>query len=197
MNSKIADLIKAEIENLPFVDKIAGIVKPVTYTDKQGTEKTFPIALNDATACQPGHYMDLCPDSTKLSIIYFEDLGMDVVNACCYYTDVEAKLRLVCWINLAKINTAYSDANLIKWKLIQVIPRRLANSEWATKIFIKFAGEELKSPDIFAAYSYDEKQNQYLMFPFDYFALNYTIKYSISMDSDCLTDIILNPRLCT
>jgi len=196
MNAKIADLIKEQIQDLNFIDKLAGIVKPVTYTDKAGNSKTFPVALNDASACDPGHYTDLVPDSSKISIIYFEDLGTDVVNAGCRYVDVEAKIRLVCWVNLAKVNTDYSDANLLKIKLLQTIPKRLTNTDWVTKIFVKFAGEEPKD-NLFSAYTYDEKQTQYLMYPFDYFGLNYNVKYSIPMNSECLDNIVLNPKICT
>lgn len=196
MNTKIADLIKAEIQELNFIDKIAGVVKPLTYKDKDGNEKTFPVAVDGSIPCDPGHYTDLVPDSTKLSIIYFEDKGIDVVNAGCYYVDCEASLRLVCWCNLAKINANYTDAQALKIRLIQGIPRRLDNSDWATKILVMFEGEEQKSRDIFSAYTYDESKDQFLMYPYDYFALNYKIKYSIPLDTSCISEVILNPKIC-
>ena len=48
MNQQIANIIKAKIEGLDFVDKIAGLVS-VTYMnvlDKEGNkvQKSFPIA---------------------------------------------------------------------------------------------------------------------------------------------------------
>jgi len=196
MNSKIADILKDQIDELSFIDKIAGLVKPITYTDKQGNEKTFPVAVNPARPCSPSEYMDLVPDSSKLSVIYLEDLGMSVINSGCPYVDIESKLRLVCWCNLSRVNVDLTDAGLLKLALMLAIPKRIANVDWITKILVKFDGEETKTPDIFGAYSYDEKQNQYLMFPYDYFALNYTVRYSIPMDSDCITAVKLNPKIC-
>lgn len=196
MNAKIADLIKAQIETLNFVDKIAGVVKPVTYTDKEGNEKTFPVAVGGETPCNPGDYTDLVPDSKKISIIYFEDGGIDVINAGCNYVDCEATLKLVCWCNLARINADYRDAQALKIRIIQAIPKRLANSDWATKILVLFAGEETKGKDIFSQYSYSEPDSQYLMYPYDYFALNYRIRYSIPMDTSCISEVVINPKIC-
>jgi hypothetical protein len=196
MNAKIADILKDQLTELSFVDKLAGLVKPITYTDKAGNEKTFPVAVDGATPCDPMHYTDLVPDSSKLSIIYFEDQGMDVINSGCRYVDCETKLKLVCWCNLAKINADIVSAELLKLAIMMTIPTRIDNTDWVTKIFVKFEGEETKSPDIFGGYTYDEKQNQYLMYPYDYFALNYSVKYSIPMNAECIDTLILNPKLC-
>lgn len=194
MNSKIAEILKDQVSGLTWVDKIAGLVKPITYTDKAGTIKKMPVYLRDnPTLCDPGDYTDLVPDSSKMSILYFEDGGMDVVNAGCLYIDILSSLKLVCWCNLKLINPAYSSALLLKLQVINTIPKRIPNTDWVTKINVQFAGDDLKNP--FTDYTYDE-QKQFLMWPFDYFALNYKVRFSVPLNEECYDAINLNPQIC-
>ena len=195
MTDKIAQLILNEISTLNWVDKTAGVVKALSVNVKN-EEKVYPIYLNSALPCDTSTYTDLVPDSSKMSIIYFEDGGSEVIESGCKYTDMEATLKLVCWVNLKRINIDYTDAEYIKLNLINNIPSHIDNTDWVTKIRVMFEGEEPKGADIFSDYTYDEAENQYLIYPFDFFALNYRVKYSIPMDSDCLTDIIINPGVC-
>ena len=196
MTDKIAQLILDEISSLNWIDKTAGVVKPLRVKVKGGEEKIYPIYLNSAMPCDSSTYTDLVPDSSKRSVLYFEDGGVDVVESGCRYTDMEATLKLVCWVNLKKINTTYTSAEPIKLDLINNIPARIANTDWVTKIRVMFEGEETKSAGIFSEYTYDEAEAQYLIYPYDFFALNYKIRYSVPMDSDCLTAITINPGIC-
>jgi len=194
MNAKIAEILKDEISSLAWIEKIAGLVKPVTYKDKSGEEKTMPVYTSDTDLCHISHYEDFCPDSKKKSIVYFEDQGMDVLNAGCNYIDIETNLRIVCWCNLKLINPEYSDAILLKLDIIKNITQNPANNDWVTKIDVQFEGEETKSPDIFSDYTYDE-QKQFLMYPYDYFALNYKVRYSVPVN-ECFDDIVISPDIC-
>jgi hypothetical protein len=194
MNSKIAEILKDQVSGLSWIDKIAGLVRPVTYTDKAGTKKTMPVYYRDnPTLCDPGDYTDLVPDSSKMSILYFEDGGMDVANAGCMFIDITSSLKLVCWCNLKLINPAYSSALALKLEVIRTIPINIANTDWVTKINVSFEGED--SGDPFKSYTYDA-QKQYMMWPFDYFALNYKVRFSIPRNAECYDDIVLNPQIC-
>ena len=194
MISKVAELIKSEISSIIWIDKIGGIVKP-GRVKVAGEDKIFPIYLNDlADPCNASVYLDFVPDSKKMSIVYFEDQGIDVVNSGCTFTDCIGSLKLVCWANLEKINIDYTSAEILKLDLLKNIPARLPNTEWVTKILATFEGEDIKSPAIFGAYTYDETMTQYLIYPYDYFALNYKVKFSIA--SECFEDVVLNPKIC-
>ena len=196
MTEKIAQLILNEISTLNWLDKIGGVVKPLRVNVKGGVEKVYPVCLNSETICDSSRYTDMVPDSSKRSILYFEDGGVDVIESGCKYTDMEASLKLVCWVNLPRINNAYTNAEIIKLNLINSIPSRIANTDWVTKIRVIFDGEEPKSAGIFSEYTYDEAEIQYLIYPYDFFALNYKIRYSVPMDSDCLTAVVINPAVC-
>jgi len=194
MITKIAELIRTEISGLTWADRIGGVVKPARIS-VAGEEKVFPIDFNNlADPCNPSVYLDFVPDSSKRSIIYFEDQGLEVVNSGCTFTDCTASLKLVCWTNLARINADYTDAVPLKLDLVKNIPARLPNTDWITKILATFAGEDTKSPAIFSAYTYDETMTQYLIYPYDYFALNYSVKFSFA--NSCFEDVVLNPKVC-
>jgi hypothetical protein len=154
----------------------------------------MPVYLrSDPTLCDPGDYTDLVPDSSKMSIIYFEDKGLDVVNAGCLFLDVVSSIKLVCWCNLKLINPSYFSALQLKLQVIRTIPTRIANTDWVTKINVQFAGDEPGNP--FTGYTYDE-QKQFLMWPFDYFSLNYKVRFSVPLEADCYDEITLNPDIC-
>lgn len=194
MITKIAELIKAEISALEWIERIGGVVK-AARVKVAGEEKVFPIDFNNlADPCDSSVYLDFVPDSSKMSIIYFEDQGIEVVNSGCSFTDCTASLRLVCWANLERINADYTDAVPLKLDLIKNIPARLPNTDWITKILTNFTSEETKSPAIFGAYTYDETMTQYLIYPYDYFALNYSVKFSFA--GSCFDEVILNPKVC-
>ncbi len=194
MNTKIAEILKDQLTSLSWIDKIAGLVKPVTYTDKAGTKKTMPIYFrDDPTLCDSGDYTNLVPDSSKMSILYFEDGGLDVINAGCMYIDILSSLKLVCWCNLKLINPAYSSALLLKLQVIRTIPINIPNTDWVTKINVSFDGDDLTNP--FTQYTYDE-QKQFLMWPYDYFALKYKVRFSVPLNAECYDDITLNPSIC-
>jgi len=197
MTGKIAQLLLSQFSTLNWVDKTAGVVKPLRVKIKGGEEKIYPVALNTSEdACDTSTYTDLVPDSSKMSILYFEDEGSDVIESGCKYTDIECSLKLVCWLNLPKINADYTDALNIKLDLINNIPAHIANTDWVTKIRVMFEGEEPKSAAIFSEYTYDEAEHQYLIYPYDFFALNYRVKFSIPMSSECLTAIVIDPSAC-
>lgn len=194
MITKIAELIKTEISTLEWVERIGGVVKSARI-NIAGEEKIFPIDFKSlADPCDSSVYLDFVPDSSKMSIIYFEDQGLEVVNSGCSFTDCTASLRLVCWANLERINADYTDAITLKLDLIKNIPARLPNTDWVTKIFASFTSEETKTPAIFGAYTYDESMTQYLIYPYDYFALNYNVKFSFA--GSCFDDVVLNPKVC-
>jgi len=192
MNQAIANIIRGHIEDLDFVDKIAGLVAAVTFDVKSGDEivqKTFPIACCvDTDECIAGAYEDLMPSSKYNTLIYFEDGGISFdryESKWGYYTST---LRLVCWINVAKIlgdecnieTTCSHSAHLIA-EIIRALPLFAENHPPFDQVYSEVMSQEVRSNSIFSAYSYDEKHTQYLMYPYDYFALNIETKFAVCL----------------
>jgi hypothetical protein len=195
MNQAIADIIKGHIESLDFVDKIAGLVSPMTFEmrdkDNNMVEKTFPIACCvSAMDCKGGSYNELMPDSTYKTVIYFEDQGVSFQRAESNWKYYQSNLRLVCWINIAlilgddcKSGTACTYSAHIIAEIIRALPRFPENHSPFDHVYSEITGQEVRNPSIFSAYTYDEKHTQYLMYPYDYFALNIQTNFAICLES--------------
>lgn len=202
MNALIADIIKTAIEDLAFVDRIAGIVKPVTISediDGQKRVKTFPVACNVTEAdCVSGQYTDLVPNSQKNSVIYFEDLGVQFIGNVKSEMRFRSQLRLVCWLNLKRMGI--TDCNWSSTATLHIIKSILqADVPFNSTPFtgMKYTGisQPVKSASIFSKYSYSEQVNQYLLYPYDYFAVDFVVEYGVK--AACIEDLPeLGPELC-
>jgi hypothetical protein len=130
--------------------------------------------------------------------MYFEDVSKAVLEVNRDYTSMEAVIRLVGWFNLKKINSSLTDADLMLMNVINAIPETYPPLPGATpylnRIRVMFAGQEPRSADIFGAYSYDEAEKQYLIYPFDYWAINYRILYSVA--PSCVPEVEIIPDPC-
>lgn len=193
MNQTIANIIKDYIDDLDFVDKIAGLVSTtyLTVTDDKGTKvtKSFPISCTTTVDdCKEGLYNDLCPDSKYKTIIYFEDGGVTFNKHEGVFKCFTSRLRLVCWINIPKLydevcpsgDPCTASAAIIK-KILCALPTHPVNVSPFANVFPVVTNQAVRSNAIFSQYSYNEKQTQYLMYPYDYFALDITTDFCICM----------------
>lgn len=195
MNNKLAVILRDQISDLNWIDKIAGLVQTANIRIKSGddtSEKSYPISCSiSEDACLKGAYQDLCPDSKKKSIAYFEDRGLAfdrMEGNRLFYT---SSLRLVCWLNLKKIQDENCDKDVIGCGtsgdyVLEVIKKFNYvpfNSGGLYGIMIQPPSQVERSVEIFSKYTYNEEALQYLMFPYDYFALDFTVNFMIP----CLT----------
>lgn len=196
MNQAIADIIKGHISGLDFVDKIAGLVSTayMDVTDKNGNlvQKAFPIACCvTADDCKEGAYNELMPDSSYNTVIYFEDMGVSFDKYESNWKYYTSKLRLVCWINVAKIlndtchsGTVCTRAAHIITEIIRALPEFPENHTPFHRLYSEVVSQEVRDNSIFGKYTFDEKHIQYLMYPYDYFALDIETHFSICLNSD-------------
>jgi hypothetical protein len=201
MNQAIANIIKGHIEDLDFVEKIAGLVAPLTFEikdkDNNMVQKTVPIACCvTADDCKEGAYNDLMPNSDYQTVIYFEDAGVTFERTEGNWKYFTSNLRLVCWININKIlNTSCKSqspciyAAHIITEIMRALPEFPENNHAPIeKVFTEIVSQEIRTPSIFGAYTYDEKHSQYLMSPYDYFALNLKTTFAICLRSTSVPD---------
>ncbi|MEN6568980.1 MAG: hypothetical protein ABFC18_03105 [Rikenellaceae bacterium] len=194
MNQQIANIIKAKIEGLDFIDKIAGLVSTtylnITDNEENKVTKSFPVACNvTAQDCLNGSYNDLCPNTKYKTVIYFEDGGVDFNKREGRFICYTSRLRLVCWINVAKYVaecckeglTCTASAAIIK-DILCALPSQPEYISPYSSVYPVVTGQLVRSNSIFSAYTYNETQTQYLMAPFDYFALNIETTFCICMD---------------
>lgn len=189
MNQAIANILKGFIDDLTFVDKIAGMVS-TQYMTIEGVDKSYPVACCvTADDCKQGAYNDLTLNSAYKTVIYFEDGGVTFVRAQGNFRHYQSRLRLVCWINVAKLNEdpCYTDipctaSTNILIEIIRAIPNFPANYSPFQQVRFEVVAQVVRDNSIFSKYTYNEKQTQYLMAPYDYFAIDIETTFAICME---------------
>lgn len=196
MVNLIVNEIVDSLAALPFVDKITGIVKRATVSDQLGNIKTFPVALNlDVSQCSDSELLDYVPDSTKTSIIYFEDRGVSFNGCDSSGLQFTANFLLVCWFNYLKINPTLTNTSQIVANIIKYLPLgNMGNISPISAVYLEIGSQEPNTGAIFSPYSYKEEVSQYITYPYDYVALNLRADYKLRVD--CVEDITLDPAEC-
>lgn len=189
MNRKIANILKERIEGLSFVDRIAGLVQPVRVDVKSGdgrSEKVFPISCDlEYSECIKGKYEDLAPNSRYKSVVYFEDNGVRFVRRERHLLYYESSLRLVGWLNLAKLYDKECKPDVCDLsacaitEVIQAIDSSPYHDDPFMHLYSIITSQEIRDANIFGRYTYNEKVTQYLMSPYDFFALNIQTAFAI------------------
>jgi len=203
MINDIGDIIIARINTLPFIDKIAGVVKILSYTnidkDNRPVKNTFPVyckAPINLDACDTSRYLDLCPDDKKKSVLYLEDKGIRFISITGTKITFRASFDLVCWLNLPLLgveNCSFSAAaltNIIQKLIGKGIPFQ---SGIYQQIKLTPVFEQSKSVNPFIKYTYNLENQQILMYPYDYFVLSIDAEFIV--DSRCIEEIVLNPPI--
>lgn len=199
MISQVGDIIIDRIEDLPFMDKYAGVVRIARYKDPtaEGTAKTkiFPVSCKiTEEQCDDGRYMDLCPDSKKKSVLYLEDTSLRPTKKNGHIWEFTATYDLICWLNMPKLgfsDCSYSGIAIAG--ILKKIATRPFNSGIYQLVNIQFAGQKPKSINPFAKYTYDETITQFLLYPYDYFALMLQVDFRVDMR--CINIQDLGPAL--
>jgi len=101
------------------------------------------------------------------------------------------QVGLVCWLSQKRLGTNQcSITPLIVANIIKALgTNKRFNDGLYIKARIQVAGEVAKTPAIFGRYTFDEKQTQFLMYPFDYFALDIVVDFRVN--ADCIDDFVV------
>ena len=203
MINDIGEIIISRINTLPFVDKIGGVVKILSYSnvdkDNNTVKQSFPVECKapiNLDACDTSRYLDLCPDDKKKSVIYLEDNGVRIVQSEGFKISFRASFDLVCWLNLPLLgveNCSFSAAvitNIIKNLIGKGVPFQ---SGIYQQVRIQPLFEQSKNVNPFSKYTYNLENQQLLMYPFDYFVLSIDIDFIV--DARCIDQIVLNPPI--
>ncbi len=181
MTGLIVDSIVTTLKTLDYITRAGGIVTPAKV-EKQNQNYTMPIIRNtDKGECNPSEFIDFVPDDRETVMVYFEERGpANVIGETTRYKEIEHDLRLVAWINSKKFGAETVNA---QYEILQTLPVTI-NITPLSLIQIEIDGIAEKDPVIFDKYGYDSSKNQYLIYPFDYFSINITVKYRITLGCD-------------
>ena len=189
MNNKIANIVVGFIEDLPWIEKLSGLTQVARVSQSSGdskVEKRFPIscAMNYDDACKLGTYDELSPDSKYKSVVFFEDDSFSLdekVGDKLYY---ESTIRLVAWLNLCKIEDSCGTSGDYVLSIIKALPAMAYNYGVMLGITIDVTSQLQRDVSIFSKYTFNEKQTQYLMYPYDFFALEIRTRFHVK--SECI-----------
>lgn len=205
MVKEIAHEIKEKLLSLPFADVVAGLAQTLTTTDSAGdttpqtVTKKLPVSYDvsmSGSDCM-GKEILLIPDSSRRSIIYFEDFGVQAAGGVRMATAFNSSLRLVCWLNRANIlQDTYQEITgrcqaAIIGKVCHKNPETVGMFQRLTINVAKILPQDA---GIFSRYTYDETQRQYLRPPFEFFAIDLTCKFSVQ--NSCLDGINWHRSAC-
>lgn len=190
MNASIAELIRDRIEALSFVDKIAGLVRVVEKV-REGAKVIVPVGIEvtDPLQCEESTLLSLVPDKRYTTIVYFEDRGCTPVKTRTRGTTWTSHIRLVCWVNTAKLNGDQLAGDKIQQRFIGAIAGSMYNSGPFLGIKHRMEGIPAKGAAIFNQYTYDQSARPYLMHPYDAFAIDIATEFRIKPGCEDQVDV--------
>jgi hypothetical protein len=173
MNNKIANIIVGYIKELSWIDKIAGLTQIAKVT-QGGVEKRFPIScdLTFDDACTTGCYDELMPNSQYSSVVFFEDGSFNFIRQEGGKLLYESRLRLVAWLNYKKLPGGCGSSGDYVISIIKALPAFPQNVGDMIRLSITVTSQAQRSSGVFSKYTFDEKTSQFLMLPFDFFAID-------------------------
>lgn len=185
MIKELSQAMKQRIEDLSFIDKIAGLVKTIETNSKEDQKLIkFPAAVESASPPMAWNYTDLVPNSNKKSIFYFEGRGVKMGGITQKGVQADATIRLIGWLNhnFGAGSDIAAAAQIIK-RLAGVNPFNVGVLHQVSVAPVTFLDSEEK---LFSRYTYDEKVNQFLMAPFSAFAIDFKVSFILS--TNCLPE---------
>lgn len=184
---KITDIIKERIENanLQYIETLAGLTR-IDHVEKKVSkdaliQKSFPIYCDLNDGCNTSKALPLIPDRKKKSLFYFEDArGINVGGTDRGFVNYTAFVRLIGWINpkLLGSEDCSITAPIIN-ELIFVMMGNSFNSGDFAKIKTRILNVPPKEPGLFSKYKYNRNFVELLDKPYDYFAIDIAIDFSI------------------
>lgn len=195
MITAIGNILIEQLGELPFLDKVAGVVKTITYKDDGILKKLPASCASSEEDCRKGNYRDLCPDNGKKSVLYLEDKGLRLIKKEAGVFYWRASYGLVCWLNMPALG--FSDCSYSAIAIMGILSKLPSSPIPSTGIYsrVNFIpnGEDPKNQNPFQKYTYEETINQFLLYPYDYFVLSIDVEFCVN--KACLTPSVLQPPI--
>lgn len=197
MNKELATVLRNKLASLPFVDVLAGLAQTVTTQDSNlenpeaaAVVKRFPVSYDTLGVDCQGKEVGLMPDSSRKSIIYFEDFGIATTGRLHGQTGYNSSLRLICWINRANlVGDSYKEiSGRCMASIIDLLAgRNPENVGMFNRLTVDVVRIPQQDAGLFGRYTYNETDRQYLRPPFEFFGIDLTCKYYVP--AKCLQGI--------
>lgn len=167
--------LQSRLSELAWLDIVAGVVR-AQKMNVEGVEKTLP-AMPDPN--DPDGYVLLTPADQYSGISYFDVLSngqRDELSGGRAFR-MEAVVRLVVWLNMKRLSGNVPQAMAA---IVSKLNGRYNDIAPVGNIVVTPLQEVPKTPAIFSRWTYDEAETQYLMLPYDYFAFDFNLMFTLS-----------------
>lgn len=207
MNKGIAHILMYQLKDLPFIQRFGGLASVVTKTDSlinEGNTRNvihkFPVSADyiDSTLdCPTNGLINLTPNSGLTGLMFFEDYGCKKSGRNGRFDLYDSRLRLIVWLNTSKLinstdDTAldvHSTTTIVHAKISQLL-KEMENKNYPPYGRVRINEDSIvpQGENIFGKYSFDEANTQYLMPPFEHYAVDLTVKFMFN--PNCVDDMI-------
>ena len=169
--------LQSRLSELAWLDLVAGVVREQKL-NVDGKVKTLPAMPDPDNA---GEYILLVPADEHSGIAYFDVLSNqkrgDVSGGRAYL--MESVVRLVVWLNTKRL----SPSSVIPQAMAAIVSKLSGNYSDVSPVgslAVTPLQEVPKTPAIFSKWTYDEAESQYLMLPYEYFAFDFQMMFTLS-----------------
>lgn len=170
--------LRRPLIDLGWIDIAGGLVREqkIRVGDVEKTLPAFPDPEDHA------QMILLTPDSGRSVITYFEVMANqnrgDVSGGRGHM--FSSTVRLVAWFNTQRLAPSGVVPQAMAAMVSALAGYRFADVAPVGNIRVVPLQEVPKSPAIFARWTYDEAETQFLMPPFDYFAFDFSVSFTLS-----------------
>lgn len=206
MVSQALSLVADTFRDLPWVDKYSGLTRTARRQtvdrDNKRSTQSFPVTIEcSADDCwNKSRYKDLVPDSSRKSIVYWEQTGdLPITPLNRKFLSAQTSLRLYCWFNLLALGKDDCDfKSLVFAELVRVFYRKKINlEENEFKISnLKLVPLRLNSFDKslthFAKYTYGDLEALFV-YPYDFCTIDFEL--SFTMPVNCFPEIAIGDEI--
>lgn len=193
MNKSISIKLMTRLLGLPYIQKYGGVVQtiqkviPVDGVDKPIIKRIpisavhqAPAGCTDLTTATSLHFI---PESKLKGMLYFEDNGsvIDTSKRHSMLNFWRSRLRLVVWMNQKLLTESY-DIELVSKAMAEMIGLLTVpaeNFDVIKHMTVQVANIPPATSAIFAEYDYNEKETQFLMPPYDFFAIDLDVSFGV------------------
>ncbi len=185
MNKSLSLILLDKFSDASYLDRTSGVVQIVSkyFEVADGGpkyEKKIPYATSATLQDLATMAQAMIPNSAYKSCMYFEDQGILINGQRGPMINYVSRMRLVCWLNMIRV-LGYYDSDHTAKIMGDVIGRLTGvqnfNADPFSRITVTIGGIAQQNAQIFSDYSYDEREGQYLMPPYDFFAIDITVNF--------------------
>ena len=190
----VANELRRPLLDQGWIDIVGGLVREQRLRVDE-VEKTLPACIDPDDHTRN---LLLVPDSARSVITYFDCIGNsnrgEVSGGRAFL--FASTFRLVAWFNTSRL----SPSGVVPQAAVSMVSAlagyRYTDTAPISNLRVSPLQEVPKSPAIFARWTYDEAETQFLMPPFDYFAFDFLVSFTLSASCPVLNIVKIDSNCC-